>query len=81
MGSDEVPDVAVSVPLGAGRLTRGFLHHDPPQVDEVKALRDSRPDLSTLTGVQLVARARTMQRYLRATFSQVVCPPWARGTT
>ena len=47
-----------------------------PEIDrqkgEVKALRDSRPDLSTLTGVQLVARARTMQRYLRATFSQVV---------
>ena len=47
-----------------------------PEIDrqkgEVKALRDSRPDLSTLTATQLVARARTMQRYLRATFSQVV---------
>lgn len=49
-----------------------------PEIDrqkpEVKALRDSRPDLSTLTDLQLLARARTMQRYLRATFSQVV---WA----
>jgi rifampicin phosphotransferase len=49
-----------------------------PEIDrqkpEVKALRDSRPDLATLTDAQLVARARTMQRYLRATFSQVV---WA----
>ena len=49
-----------------------------PEIDrqkpEVKALRDSRPDLATLTDVQLLARARTMQRYLRATFSQVV---WA----
>lgn len=47
-----------------------------PEIDrqkvEVKAVRDSRPDLTTLTDVQLVARARTMQRYLRATFSQVV---------
>lgn len=47
-----------------------------PEIDrqkgEVKALRDSRPDLSALTDVQLVARARTMQRHLRATFSQVV---------
>ncbi len=47
-----------------------------PEVDlhkqEVKALRDSRPDLSTLTDVQLLARAKTMQRFLRATFSQVV---------
>jgi exopolyphosphatase/guanosine-5'-triphosphate,3'-diphosphate pyrophosphatase len=39
VGTDEVPDVAVSVPLGAGRLTRGLLHHDPPRTDEVKALR------------------------------------------
>jgi pyruvate,water dikinase len=49
-----------------------------PEIDrqkgEVKALRDSRPDLTVLTDLQLVARARTMQRYLRATFSQVV---WA----
>ncbi len=47
-----------------------------PEVDlqkrEVKALRDSRPDLSTQTPTQLVARARSMQRHLRATFSQVV---------
>ena len=49
-----------------------------PEIDrqkgEAKALRDSRPDLGGLTDLQLVARARTMQRYLRATFSQVV---WA----
>jgi phosphohistidine swiveling domain-containing protein len=42
------------------------------QKREAKALRDSRPDLSTLTDQQLLARARTMQRYLRAFFSQVV---------
>jgi pyruvate,water dikinase len=41
---------------------------------EAKALRDSRPDLSTLDEVQLVARARSIQRHLRAFFSQVV---WA----
>lgn len=49
-----------------------------PEIDrqkpEVEALRDSRPDLSTLTNEQLLARARVCQRYLRATFSQVV---WA----
>ncbi|MGE3588472.1 MAG: PEP-utilizing enzyme [Ilumatobacteraceae bacterium] len=47
-----------------------------PEIDlqkyEAKALRDSRPDLSTLTDVQLVARARSVQRHLRAMFSQVV---------
>ncbi len=49
-----------------------------PEIDlqkrEAKALRDSRPDLSSLTDDQLVARARTVQRHLRAMFSQVV---WA----
>jgi rifampicin phosphotransferase len=49
-----------------------------PEIDlqktEAKALRDSRPDLTTLTDAQLVARARSIQRHLRAYFSQVV---WA----
>jgi exopolyphosphatase/guanosine-5'-triphosphate,3'-diphosphate pyrophosphatase len=38
-GSDEEPTVAVSVPLGAGRLTRESLTTDPPDKDEVRALR------------------------------------------
>ena len=38
-GSDEEPTVAVSVPLGAGRLTRESLTTDPPAKDEVRALR------------------------------------------
>jgi len=38
-GLDEVPDVAVSLPLGAARLTRSHLRHDPPRQGEVKALR------------------------------------------
>jgi exopolyphosphatase/guanosine-5'-triphosphate,3'-diphosphate pyrophosphatase len=38
-GSDEEPTVAVSVPLGAGRLTREALTNDPPHKDEVRALR------------------------------------------
>jgi exopolyphosphatase / guanosine-5'-triphosphate,3'-diphosphate pyrophosphatase len=38
-GVDEIPDVAVSVPLGAGRSTIGFLHHDPPHAAELEALR------------------------------------------
>ena len=42
------------------------------QKDEAKAIRDSRPDLATQTDVQLLARARTIQRPLRAMFSQVV---------
>jgi exopolyphosphatase/guanosine-5'-triphosphate,3'-diphosphate pyrophosphatase len=38
-GIDEDPDAALSIPLGAGRLTRDWLTHDPPTPDEVRALR------------------------------------------
>jgi exopolyphosphatase / guanosine-5'-triphosphate,3'-diphosphate pyrophosphatase len=38
MGHDEQPDLAVSVPLGAGRLTRQWLPEDPPSVKSIKAL-------------------------------------------
>ena len=38
-GMDEYPDAAVSLPLGAGRLTAGWLHGDPPAADDVRALR------------------------------------------
>ncbi|MCT9144619.1 Ppx/GppA phosphatase family protein [Streptomyces violarus] len=38
-GIDEEPDAAVSLPLGAGRLTSGWLPGDPPSPDAVRALR------------------------------------------
>lgn len=38
-GMDEEPDVAVSLPLGAGRLTRELLKNDPPTRKELIALR------------------------------------------
>ncbi len=38
-GIDEEPDTAVSLPLGAGRLTAGWLPGDPPDATDVKALR------------------------------------------
>ncbi|WP_328411981.1 Ppx/GppA family phosphatase [Streptomyces violaceus] len=38
-GIDEEPDAAVSLPLGAGRLTAGWLPGDPPSPDAVRALR------------------------------------------
>ncbi|MFJ4518352.1 Ppx/GppA family phosphatase [Streptomyces sp. NPDC088817] len=38
-GIDEEPDAAVSLPLGAGRLTAGWLPGDPPTTDDVRALR------------------------------------------
>ena len=39
-GMDEAPDVALSVPLGAGRLTREWLPDDPPGRRRVAMLRD-----------------------------------------
>jgi exopolyphosphatase / guanosine-5'-triphosphate,3'-diphosphate pyrophosphatase len=39
MGIDEVPDVTISLPLGAGRLTRNWLTRDPPTADETRQLR------------------------------------------
>jgi exopolyphosphatase / guanosine-5'-triphosphate,3'-diphosphate pyrophosphatase len=39
-GVDEEPDVALSLPLGAGRLTREWLSEDPPGRRRVAMLRD-----------------------------------------
>ncbi|MER7544020.1 Ppx/GppA family phosphatase [Actinomadura sp.] len=38
-GIDEEPDVAISLPLGAGRLTRGWFTADPPPPEEIRDLR------------------------------------------
>src|SRR5690606_23765173 len=50
-GMDEEPDAAVSLPLGAGRLTAAWLPRDPPDADEVRALRRNvRPQLPRTAG-------------------------------
>jgi exopolyphosphatase / guanosine-5'-triphosphate,3'-diphosphate pyrophosphatase len=60
-GSDEEPTIAVSVPLGAGRLTRESLTSDPPGKDEVKALRKRiRIEMASVAGG--VLRAGRPQR-------------------
>lgn len=38
-GQDEEPEVAISLPLGAGRLTRDWLSTDPPAPKELRAMR------------------------------------------
>ncbi|MFD9728700.1 Ppx/GppA family phosphatase [Streptomyces sp. NPDC059072] len=38
-GIDEDPDAAVSLPLGAGRLTAGWLPGDPPDPLDIRSLR------------------------------------------
>ena len=39
VGTDEHPEIAMSTPLGAGRLTREFFTKEVPSSEEVKALR------------------------------------------
>lgn len=53
-GTDEEPDVAVSLPLGAGRMTRDFLVGDPPTPDSVRELRRH----ARATIAQVVGRIR-----------------------
>jgi exopolyphosphatase / guanosine-5'-triphosphate,3'-diphosphate pyrophosphatase len=38
-GVDEEPDVAISLPLGASRLTRDWFTSDPPSTEETRQLR------------------------------------------
>ena len=38
-GQDEEPEVAISLPLGAGRLTRDWLSTDPPPQKALRAMR------------------------------------------
>ncbi|CAL9492974.1 Exopolyphosphatase 1 [Streptomyces sp. enrichment culture] len=50
-GVDEAPDTAVSLPLGAGRLTAARLPGDPPDAAAVKALRrEVRSEIARVVG-------------------------------
>lgn len=50
-GRDEEPDVAVSVPLGAGRVTRAFLTGEPPTPESVRELRrHARAEIAAVAG-------------------------------
>ncbi|SDR17645.1 exopolyphosphatase / guanosine-5'-triphosphate,3'-diphosphate pyrophosphatase [Thermostaphylospora chromogena] len=50
-GVDEEPDVAVSLPLGAGRLTREWFSADPPLAEEVGKLREHvRAEIAPVAG-------------------------------
>jgi len=75
-GIDEVPDVALSVPLGAGRLTRERLSGDPPKKADIAALRDYVDDTLApvaerlrATGVpdRVVATSKTFRSLARLT--------------
>lgn len=55
-GSDEEPDLAVSLDLGAGRLTHQWFDTDPPERKRINALRD-------YIDAELVEPARDFNRY------------------
>lgn len=57
-GIDEDPDVALSLPLGAGRLTRERLPGDPPDPSDVRAVR-------TYVRVQVAGVMRDLSRWGR----------------
>jgi exopolyphosphatase / guanosine-5'-triphosphate,3'-diphosphate pyrophosphatase len=84
LGRDAEPDLAVSLPLGAGRLTRQFLHDDPPAAEQVKRLRRHVRD--TLGEVadrlrwegdarRVVATSKTFKQLARL----AGCPPQRKG--
>lgn len=51
VGADEEPDEAISLLLGAGRLTRNLLRGDPPGPDEVReARREVRAQVASVVG-------------------------------
>jgi exopolyphosphatase / guanosine-5'-triphosphate,3'-diphosphate pyrophosphatase len=73
-GLDEEPDHAVSLPLGAGRLTRDQLPGDPPSAEDVRALRKYvRAEIATAAGMLLrdgqpnhaVATSKTFRQLAR----------------
>jgi len=74
VGCDEVPEVALSVPLGAGRLTREWLDGDPPSKRSIEELRKhvaeqlagpARKLLSTGPPDRVVASSKTFRTLAR----------------
>jgi exopolyphosphatase / guanosine-5'-triphosphate,3'-diphosphate pyrophosphatase len=75
-GVDEEPGVAISMPLGAGRLTRDWLVGDPPAAEEVRQLRKHvRAEIAATAGAVMrdgrpdhaVATSKTFRQLARIT--------------
>ncbi|MGH3274275.1 MAG: Ppx/GppA family phosphatase [Streptosporangiaceae bacterium] len=73
-GHDEDPSVAISLPLGAGRLTREWLPGDPPSAEDVRRLRKHvRAEIAVTAGLVLregrpthaVATSKTFRQLAR----------------
>ena len=83
-GHDEEPEHAISLPLGAGRLTRDWLPGDPPSADDLRKLRRHvRAEIATIAGMLLrdgptnhaVATSKTFRQLARAAGA----PPSSEG--
>ena len=71
-GVDEEPDVAVSLPLGAGRITRSHLVGDPPTPDSLRELRRFvRAEIAEVTGRILRVGEPSMAAATSKTFRQL----------
>ncbi|WP_454041973.1 Ppx/GppA phosphatase family protein [Cellulosimicrobium sp. Marseille-Q8652] len=79
-GVDEEPDLAASVPLGAGRMTMAYLPTDPPTAADVDALRRHvraalRPTVAAFAAVpapdHVVATSKTFRSLARLAGMQV----------
>ena len=70
---DEEPDAAVSLPLGAGRLTAGWLPGDPPDPDGRTGAAPPRPGRDRPDGrrVQPARRRPTTSVATSKTFQQL----------
>jgi exopolyphosphatase/guanosine-5'-triphosphate,3'-diphosphate pyrophosphatase len=73
-GMDEEPDVAMSLPLGAGRVTRDLLRADPPAPDDLREARrqvratiaaEIRPLAKAVTPDHAVGTSKTMRSLAR----------------
>ncbi len=83
-GVDEEPDAAVSVPLGAGRLTRDRLPGDPARKRDVAALREHvrellGPAVAALQGVGEPDRAVVTSKTFRSLARLDGAAPYSEG--
>ena len=83
-GIDEEPDVAVSLPLGAGRLTRDRLPGDPPSRSQVEKVRAQvRDELAGIAGDVWAAGAPDLAVATSKTFRSLArlggAAPYALG--
>ncbi len=71
-GADEEPDVALSLPLGAGRVTRDYLDGDPPKDKQIREARKaSRAAIGEVVGQILRAGEPRITVATSKTFRQL----------